>query len=192
LLKKAEPISKFDTKIKALANDMMDTMRASKGIGLAAPQVGVPLQMVVVEIDVDDNDLDQEEVDEDDDVEPKAKKKSRKKKDRLVHQYVVCNPVVTKKKGHARIEEGCLSLPEFFVEVDRAKEIVLEGQTFEGEPFRLEANGLLSICFQHELDHLDGTLLTNYVDRDEREAYRKEMREKKLAEKEGKTETAAK
>lgn len=170
LLKKAEPITKFDNKIKALAQDMLDTMRDSRGIGLAAPQVGRSLQMVVVEVDETDFDDESEETEE--------TPKKRKKKVPL-QSYVVCNPTIVKKKGHTKIEEGCLSLPDLFVEVDRAKEIVLEGRTIDGNPLQVEAKGLLSICFQHELDHLDGTLLTSYVDKYEREAYRKEMKDKK-------------
>lgn len=157
LQKKAEPIKKFDAKLKSLADDMIETMLNANGIGLAAPQVGVSQRLIVVEIPGDEEEGIPAE------------------------RYVVCNPLITKKKGHAKIEEGCLSLPDFFVEVDRAKEITLEGNNLDGSAFKVEADDLLSICFQHELDHLNGTLLTNYVDVDEREEYRKAMKMKKQA-----------
>lgn len=156
LLKKAGPVTTFDAKLRRLVADMFETMRAANGIGLAAPQIGESLDLVVLDIPPDE---------EDD--EP------------LV--FAVANPEITERRGHARIEEGCLSLPEFYVEVDRAEEIVLEGQDPEGRPIRIEAAGLLAICFQHELDHLEGKLLVNYAGDDEREAYQKAVRAKKSA-----------
>lgn len=153
LLKKAAPVEAFDADLARLVEDMFETMRDANGIGLAAPQVGRSIRLVVLDIPVDD---------ERNEGEPAAEP--------LV--FAVVNPVITKKKGETRIEEGCLSLPEFYVEVDRAAEIVLEGQDVAGRPLRIEASGLLAICFQHELDHLEGTLLVNYAAPQDRDAYR--------------------
>ncbi|MCB0308071.1 MAG: peptide deformylase [Bdellovibrionales bacterium] len=154
LLRDAEPVTKFDTNLQTLVSDMFDTMRSANGIGLAAPQIGLPVQLIIVEI-LQEDDSQKDEV------------------------YAVCNPAISQKKGHARIEEGCLSLPDFYVEVDRAQNIQLTGSDLKGNPLIIQANSLLSICLQHEIDHLNGTLLTSYVDKFERESYRKEMQKRK-------------
>ncbi len=150
----AEPIEKFDTKLVSLVSDMVETMRQAPGIGLAAPQIGQPIRLIVVEIP------------------------SEKENESSV-LYSVCNPIITERSGQARIEEGCLSLPGFFIEVDRSKEVRLEGQNPDGTPFLLEADGLLAICFQHEIDHLEGKMLVNYVGPVKRELYRKEMKKRR-------------
>lgn len=149
LLKISKPIERFDARLKTLEKNMFETMHFEKGIGLAAPQVGKLIRMVVIEIP-------QEE-------EPSI-------------QLTLCNPIILKKTGHARIEEGCLSLPGFYVGVDRAKTIDVQAQDTKGEPFQFTANGLLSICIQHEIDHLDGKLLANYAEEEQLQKYRSEIK----------------
>jgi len=153
LNKVALPVKKFDAKLKELAQNMVETMHAANGIGLAAPQVAQSLRLIVVQIPSED--------------------------EGETPTYIVCNPKVTAKSGTAMIEEGCLSCPGFYVEVERAKEITLEGQNVDGTPFLIQADGLLSICFQHEMDHLDGKLLVNYVSAVKRNLYKNEVKKKK-------------
>jgi peptide deformylase len=149
----AEPVETFDSTLSSLVSDMVETMRYAPGIGLAAPQVGESLRLIVVEVPTEDEG-------------PPT-------------LYAVCNPMVTKRSGDARIEEGCLSLPGFYTEVDRAAQITLEGNNPDGSHFSIEAEGLLAICFQHEIDHLDGKLLVNYVSSVKRDLYRAEARKRR-------------
>ncbi|MEZ4705036.1 MAG: peptide deformylase [Bdellovibrionota bacterium] len=146
------PITEFDVELVHLAQDMVETMKHANGIGLAAPQIGVLKRLIVVQVP-----------DEDGNMGP---------------LYTVCNPNIAKCQGHAKIEEGCLSVPGLGVEVDRSSNILLEGQNLDGSAFRLETDGLLAICFQHEIDHLDGKLLVNYVSSVKRELYKKEITKK--------------
>src|SRR5580765_2558150 len=152
LSKVAKPIRKFDEELKTLVKDMIETMHAANGIGLAAPQVAESIRLIVVNIPPE-NDGDPENP-----------------------TYVVCNPEIKSKSGKAMIEEGCLSCPGLYVEVERAKEITLTGQNTDGSPFSLKADGLLSICFQHEIDHIDGKLLVNYVSAVKRNLYKNEVK----------------
>jgi peptide deformylase len=158
----AAPVEVFDTNLATLVYDMVETMRHAPGIGLAAPQVGESLQVIVVEV-------------------PPEREGKEIEGDPIL--YAVCNPRITRKSGNARIEEGCLSVPGFYLEVDRAKEVRLEGQNPDGTPLTVDADGLLAICFQHEIDHLDGKLLLNYVSGVKRALYRNEL--KRRAKKDG-------
>lgn len=149
----AKPVERFDSNLSTLVSDMVETMRHAPGIGLAAPQVGEPIRLIVIEIPTENE-------------EPPA-------------LFAVLNPEIMRRSGTAKIEEGCLSLPGFFVEVDRAAEVTVEGQNPDGTHFKVEADGLLAICFQHEIDHLDGKLLVSYVSPLKRDLYRKEIRKKR-------------
>lgn len=153
LARVAKPVEAFDAELSELASDMVETMRYAPGIGLAAPQVGESIRLIVIELPAEEGEPSQ--------------------------LYAVCNPEITKKSGKAMIEEGCLSCPGFYVEVDRAEEVTVEGQNPDGTHFSVEAEGLLAICFQHEIDHLDGKLLVNYVSPLKREQYRKEIEQKR-------------
>jgi peptide deformylase len=146
----SKPVKTFDAGLAQLAADMVETMRAADGIGLAAPQIGENLRLLVVQIPNEDG------------------------TDGVLYQ--VCNPVIARREGQARIEEGCLSLPGFYVEVDRAADITVEGCSPDGHPFSLRADGLLAICLQHEMDHLEGRLLVNYVGPVARELYKDELK----------------
>jgi peptide deformylase len=154
LQKAAKPVERFDAELKKLVEDMIDTMRAAPGIGLAAPQVGVGLRVIVLEVPG-----------EDETVPPVL--------------CALCNPEITRREGEAKTEEGCLSCPGFYVEVDRAKEVTVVAKLPDGSPFKIDADGLLSICFQHEMDHLDGKLLVNYVSTVKRNLYRDELKRRK-------------
>jgi len=151
LQKVSMPIETFDEDLRRLVDDMVETMRKADGIGLAAPQIGELKRLVVVEIP---SEIEGEEG----------------------QRFTLCNPKITRKEGRARIEEGCLSLPGFAVEVDRAKEITIEGKNVDGSDIKLDADGMLAICLQHEMDHLEGRLLVHYVSTVKRQLYKSEMK----------------
>ncbi|MBK8082654.1 MAG: peptide deformylase [Devosia sp.] len=135
----AEPIDKIDEGIRRLAEDMLDTMYDAPGIGLAAPQVGELRRIVVMDLSKDD--------------EPKA-------------PIVMINPeILSYSDDTVTTEEGCLSIPELYYEVERPAEIKVRYTNLEGETVEREAGDRLAICIQHELDHLDGVLYIDYLSR---------------------------
>lgn len=137
LKKIAEEISEVNLEVKTLASDMIKTMYLSRGIGLAAPQVGKSLRLFVSDINFEI----------DDDNEDLIKNPSPK---------VYINPKITKKNGETTYEEGCLSFPGIYEKVTRYESITMEFLDIDGKPQTIEATGLESICLQHELDHLNG------------------------------------
>lgn len=152
LREKSEPVTEFGPKLKKLSEDMLETMYAERGIGLAAPQVGEIIQMLVI------------------DCRPKDDKKARydieqmTELERKIDQpLVIINPKITKREGKTTYEEGCLSVPTFFDNVDRSTWIRLEYQDLQGNKQVLETDGLLAIVIQHEMDHLEGTLFIDHL-----------------------------
>jgi len=134
-LKKASaPVETIDGEIHKLLENMAETMYANDGIGLAAPQVGINLRLIVLDV---------------------------KQGDQEGQLLKLINPKITHKQEEIKWEEGCLSLPELIVEVDRFESVTVEALSPEGQPLSIEADGLLSICLQHEIDHLDGVLLVD-------------------------------
>jgi peptide deformylase len=120
--------------VRALVDDLLETMYAEDGIGLAAPQIGVPLRVFVYDV-------------RDDEIEP----------------GVLVNPRIVEATGKQKEVEGCLSIPGLDEVVERSGHVVVEGLDRDGEPVRIEATGLLSRCLQHENDHLDGVLFIDRV-----------------------------
>jgi peptide deformylase len=139
LKKTAKPVTVFDDALKALVQDMTETMYEEPGIGLAATQVGEDKQLFVMDVFYNSED-------------PESKKTP----------VAVINPEILETSGESCIEEGCLSVPEFKAEVKRSAEVVLRFQDLEQEVHELRAEGLLAICIQHENDHLNGKL---FIDR---------------------------
>jgi peptide deformylase len=135
LQSRASDVPVIDSNLQKLIDDMIETMYAAPGIGLAAPQVGVPLRVFVVDLSVG------------------------RKIDDLI---VMVNPEFVEREGMQLEEEGCLSVPGFNATVVRPTRAILQGLDRRGERRTLEATGLLARAFQHEMDHLDGTL---FVDR---------------------------
>lgn len=135
----AKPIEVFDQDLEKLANNMLETMYDSNGIGLAANQVGILKRLVVMDIFSGAEEL----------------------VNRDPHVFV--NPKIVEKTGEVVSEEGCLSVVEFTAEVKRAEQIVLEYQDLKGNEQRLETDGLKAICLQHELDHLKGILFIDHL-----------------------------
>ena len=131
----AKPVDDFGPDLQKVIDDMIETMYAAPGVGLAAPQVGLALRMFV------------------------ADPSSGRSTSDLV---ILINPEFVEQEGTQREEEGCLSLPGFTARIDRPARVVLRGLDREGTPVQLEGEGLLARLFQHELDHLDGSL---FVDR---------------------------
>lgn len=134
---KSKEISKVSKKIKTLAHDLIDTMYANNGVGLAAPQVGENLRMFVIDVSMDDEPL---------------------------NPIVFINPKIIKKSGAIKSNEGCLSFPRAYVDVRRYKNVMVKATDINGRPFVLEAkNGeLLAKAIQHEYDHLDGILFIDH------------------------------
>jgi peptide deformylase len=131
LTRKAEPVAAVDEEIVRLARDMVETVHAAPGIGLAAPQVGVGKRVIVVDLSVGE-DADQ------------------------IH--VLVNPEIVAKDGEAVSEEGCLSVPEVREKVARPYRVTVRGLDLEGRPVEIEGEDLLARAFCHEIDHLDGIL----------------------------------
>ncbi len=146
LRRRAEAIREVTPEIRHVVDDMIDTMYDEVGIGLAAPQVGISLRLIVV-------------ADED---------------GRSARRLV--NPAITAEGGQATAEEGCLSVPGIFANVTRAEWVQVEAQDLEGRPVSIRARGLQARVFQHELDHLDGVLFIDRLDPVARDRIKRKIR----------------
>lgn len=151
LLKKAAPVPEVNDEVRAVAQRMLDLMREAEGIGLAAPQVGLPWRMFVVDI----------EPHEDDDADdPAAPPIPPGLPTYTEGPEVYINPKFTSPLGAPEpMEEGCLSLPNIRGDVLRPPTITIQALDIDGKPFTQTATGLLARCWQHEMDHLDGVLI---------------------------------
>ncbi|MFN4072858.1 MAG: peptide deformylase [Thermus sp.] len=159
LRKKARPVQDF-AGLKKLAEDMLETMFEARGVGLAAPQIGLS-QRLFVAVEYAD--------------EPEGEE--RPLRDLVRRIYVVANPVITHREGEVEGMEGCLSLPGLYSEeVPRAERIRVEYQDEEGRPRALELEGYMARVFQHEVDHLDGILFFERLPKAKREAFLEENR----------------
>jgi peptide deformylase len=130
----AEVVKIIDNKVKKLVDDMAETMYEAPGIGLAATQVGELKRIMVIDISEEKNQL-----------------------------RVFINPEIIKKEGTAINEEGCLSVPGFYDKVERAETVMVTALDREGQRFTINASGLLAVCIQHEVDHLDGHVFVEYL-----------------------------
>jgi peptide deformylase len=149
LRKKCKPVTEVTDELRVFANDMLETMYHSKGIGLAAAQVNRQIRFLVT------------------DTRPREggryKPEDQTELEALIPQPLfLFNPVITKKRGRTTFDEGCLSVPTYFETVERADYIELEALDVNGQKFQIKTDGLLAICIQHEIDHLDGKL---FIDR---------------------------
>lgn len=129
----AQPVAVVDEAVRGLLGDMLETMYAERGIGLAAPQVGQAVRCIVM------------------DLGPPGRRVP----------YLCVNPTIVKRRGLRRSEEGCLSIPGETRLRERAEQVEMTALDEHGVPFRLKASGLLAACIQHEIDHLDGRLFTD-------------------------------
>jgi peptide deformylase len=144
LRQKSKRVRQFGRALQNLIEDMVETMHATHGLGLAAPQIGVSQQVIVIQLPEDEED-------------PQSGK-----------LYVVCNPEIVRTAGEEESEEGCLSVPGFAGDVRRAAVVTVKGLDRHGSKIRIKAEGLLARAFQHEIDHINGALYIDRVDSPEK------------------------
>lgn len=143
---KAVDVTAFDAELKQLVEDMLETMYSASGIGLAATQVDVHRRVLVLDVSEDGK-------------QPMS----------------FVNPVIKIREGEEVSQEGCLSVPGIYADVKRAERITVEARRVDGESFSLEADGLLAVCIQHEIDHLDGKLFVDYLSSLKRQMVRRKL-----------------
>ncbi len=143
---KSKPVTEFDSNLEVLIGDMAETMYDAVGIGLAAIQINVPQRIVVMDLSETQDAL-----------------------------RVFINPGITEIEGVTETEEGCLSVPGVSAVVERVNKVRIRAQDATGQPFELEADGLLSVCIQHEVDHLDGKVFVDYLSRLKQDRVRKKL-----------------
>lgn len=143
---RASPVAVVDDPIRALVDDMFETMYAAPGIGLAATQINVQKRIIVADVSEDQS-----------------------------APYCLINPEILSRDGEEEMDEGCLSVPGFYEKVKRADRVHVRALNRDGEPFELEVGGLLAVCIQHEIDHLDGKLFVDYISTLKRNRIRKKL-----------------
>ena len=146
LRQKGEKINAFDDNLKKISDDMLETMYAAKGIGLAAVQVNLPIRLIVIDISESRN-------------EP----------------IILVNPIINDRKEKIIFEEGCLSVPGFYEKVERYNDISVTYNDIDGNTINKNAEGLLAVCIQHEIDHLDGKLFVDYISEIKRDRISKKL-----------------
>ena len=142
----AKKIDSVDNSIRSLVDDMFETMEQEQGIGLASIEVDVKKRVFITNVTAEQD-----------------------------QPLVFINPEITHKEGKVVSEEGCLSIPNNYAKVDRAEKVTVSALDRDGKPFTLEADGLLAICIQHELDHLNGVLFVDYLSPLKRQRIRKKL-----------------
>jgi peptide deformylase len=145
----AKPVEKFDAELKKLVEDMFESMYHAQGVGLAAPQIGIPLKLAVIDVTFKED--------------PKAK-------------LVLANPQVIKIEGKQSGQEGCLSIPEFREQVTRGKKVTIKAQDVNGKWFEKTGEDLLARAFQHEIDHLHGKLYISHISALKRDLMKRKIR----------------
>lgn len=146
LRKPAVAVDTIDHGIRALVDDMFDTMYSAPGIGLAANQVNIQKRIIVIDVSEERN-----------------------------QPIALINPVILDRQGEEEMEEGCLSVPGFSETVRRAEWIRVSALDRNGEPFEIETDGLLAVCIQHEMDHLEGKLFVDYLSLPKRDRIRRKL-----------------
>lgn len=146
LRRRAEPVEQVDDSIRQLVDDMFESMYDAPGIGLAAIQVNVPMRVIVIDTS-----------------------------DEKDQPLCLINPQILERSGEEQMDEGCLSVPGFFEPVTRAERVKVRALGRDGEPFELETDGLLAVCIQHEIDHLDGKLFVDHISSLKRQRIRKRL-----------------
>jgi len=147
----SKPITEITEEIRVLAQDMCDVMYDEPGIGLAAPQVGAPVRLIVVDTEWTHEDAER-------------------------NPLILVNPEISEPEGEIPWMEGCLSVPEFEAEVVRARRVRLTARDLEGREVDIAAEELQAVCFQHEIDHLDGVLFIDRISRLKRNLYVKKRK----------------
>ena len=147
LRKKAAPVETVDESVRRLVDDMLETMYAAPGVGLAANQVNIQKRVIVMDVSEEKN-----------------------------APLVLVNPELLEKQVSEEMDEGCLSVPGIFEKVTRAEKVRVRALDREGNRFELDAEGLLSVCIQHEMDHLEGKLFVDYLSPLKRQLVRKKLK----------------
>lgn len=142
----SKPIEVFDESLQKLIDDMFETMYSVRGVGLAAPQIGINIRLSVIDCSADKSE-----------------------------QLVLINPEIIESSELGSFQEGCLSVPGFYAEVERAKTVRLRAQDRHGNFYEMDADGLLAECFQHEIDHLNGKVFIDYLSPVKRQLARKKV-----------------
>lgn len=150
---RARPVTEFDESLRTLVSDLFETMYEAPGIGLAATQVDVHKRLLVMDVSEEKN-------------EPK----------------VLINPEIIESKGKEEMDEGCLSVPGYYEAVKRAEWVHIRAQNEYGEFYEIRADGLESVCMQHEIDHLEGKLFVDYISSLKRDRIRKKLEKLKKQE----------
>ena len=153
LRKKSKTLEKVDDELRKLLDDMLETMYSAPGIGLAAVQVGILKRLIVIDIS--------------------------KEKDKKSPLFLINPEIVTKSKTTSIYEEGCLSLPGHFAEIERPAKCKINYIDYHGKKTELEAEGLLSTCVQHEIDHLNGILFIDYLSKLKKDMIIKKLKKQK-------------
>ncbi len=146
LRNEALPLEGVDHEVRALLDDMLETMYAAPGIGLAAPQVNVSKRAIVIDISEERN-----------------------------QPLYLVNPEILSRRGEMQMEEGCLSVPNIYEPVERAEWVRVRALGRDGQAFEMDAEGLLAVCIQHEIDHLEGKLFVDYLSEIKRSRIRKKL-----------------
>lgn len=149
LAQKAAPVTSIDAAMRTLVRDMAETMYAAPGVGLAAPQVGVSQRLIVLDC---------------------------ARKDDPPALIVAVNPEIVASAGSSCEEEGCLSVPGYYTRVERAARVTVRFLDLDGQPRQVEAEGLLAVAFQHEIDHLDGILFVDRLSSLKKSIFRRKYR----------------
>ncbi len=146
----ASPVDQVDDALRTLIDDMFETMYAAPGVGLAATQVNVHKRLLVIDIS-----------------------------EEAGQPLVFINPQILHREGEGEMQEGCLSIPGYFETVQRAEKVRVQALDRNGEPFEMDADELLSVCIQHEIDHLDGKVFVDYLSTLKRDRIRKKLLKEK-------------
>lgn len=142
----AKPVEQVDERLRKVIDDMFETMYEAPGIGLAATQVDFHQRLIVIDVSEENN-----------------------------QPLVFINPEILEKEGVEEMDEGCLSVPGIYEKVQRADRVRVRALDRNGEPFELQADGLLAVCIQHEIDHLDGKLFVDYLSSLKRQRIKKKL-----------------
>jgi peptide deformylase len=137
LRQKSKRVSNIDGSIRKLAEDMIETMHAAPGVGLAAPQVGVPLRVIVIGMPEEED-------------------------------FVLLNPEIVRRSGERLVTEGCLSVPGYYGEIKRSQRVTVKGKDLGGKEIRIRAEELLAQALEHEIDHLNGVLYIDHLERSDK------------------------
>lgn len=149
LRKVAEPVTEINDEIKKIVNDMLDTMYASEGVGIAAPQIGISKRIIIVDVHPDEA---------------------------SVKPLILINPEIVEASGEIKEQEGCLSIPDIRSEVKRYERVVVEGLDLDGNKIRVEGTDLLARALQHEIDHINGKLFIDHISKLKQQLLKNQLR----------------